>query len=121
MQTLRCRLLAKHQIAAANGAECSLTVHETLDPEFIRNLDRLVHDCLLLSGTVVLKCWLVVQGYANFRATQRPHTVDNSNFLDSRKGTMGFFNAGSSLFASENGLAEAQKFFQSKRGRRTGR
>ncbi|KAL3133752.1 hypothetical protein ABBQ32_008236 [Trebouxia sp. C0010 RCD-2024] len=61
------------------------------------------------------------QGYANFRATQRPHTVDNSKFLDSRKGTMGFFNAGSSLFASDNGLAEAQRFFQSKRGRRAGR
>ncbi|DBA75087.1 hypothetical protein WJX77_007300 [Trebouxia sp. C0004] len=58
------------------------------------------------------------QGYANFQATQRPHTVDNSNFLDSRKGIMSFFNAGSSLFASDNGLAEAQKFYQSKRGKR---
>jgi len=44
--------------------------------------------------------------------------VDNSNFLDSRKGIMSFFNAGSSLFASDNGLAEAQKFYQSKRGKR---
>lgn len=86
----------------------------------METLDRLVLECLLLSGIVVLKCCLIVQGYANFRATQRPHTVDNSNFLDSRKGTMGFFNAGSSLFASENGLAEAQRFFQSKRGRRAG-
>lgn len=83
--------------------------------------DTLVLDCLLLPNAVVLEFWLAVQGYANFRATQRPYTVDNSNFLDSRKGTMGFFNAGSSLFASDNGLAEAQRFFQSKRGRRVGR
>ncbi len=60
----------------------------------------------------------LIQGYANFQATQRPHTVDNSNFLDSRKGIMSFFNAGSSLFASDNGLAVAQKFYQSRRGKR---
>ena len=56
-----------------------------------------------------------LQGYANYLATQRPHTVDNSHFLNSQKGTMSFFNTGSSLFASDNGLAEAQKFYKGRR------
>ena len=52
-------------------------------------------------------------------ATRRPVTaVDTSSFISSNKGTMSFFNAGSSPFASENGLAEAQQFFQKRKGGR---
>ena len=61
--------------------------------------------------------WLNLQGHANYLATRRPVTaVDTSSFISSNRGTMSFFNAGSSPFASENGLAEAQKFFQKRKG-----
>lgn len=83
---------------------------------------KAVWKCLLsvgICGIIWTQDQSCMQGYANYLATQRPHTVDNSTFLDSKKGIMSFFNTGSSLFASDNGLAEAQKFYsKNRRGNR---
>lgn len=68
------------------------------------------------TALVATASWLNLQGHANYLATRRPVTaVDTTSFISSNKGTMSFFNAGSSPFASENGLAEAQKFFRKRR------
>ncbi|KAK9814842.1 hypothetical protein WJX72_012462 [[Myrmecia] bisecta] len=59
------------------------------------------------------------QGFTNAMATRKPVKVDNTHFISSAKGTMSFFNTGGSLFVSDNGQTEAQKYYQSSRvGRR---